>query len=241
MKKKSGFTLAEVLITLAIIGVVAAITLPTLNSNTGAVRNRALLKKGMTTLSNAAKMNQANEGWNFSGIDSETNCDTAGGMALRANNSTTMCGLLNSTLSAETFLGVLNTGDPTPTEYSIIGGLNDSAGSAAWFINYQLSDGIIIGLNRHAQGCTEDMRTNDASAMGNSLTACGGYIDVNGAQGPNNIISCESGEETKYIWDNDYDTCEINPNTNADIFPIVFYDGNVELSSNAGKAFFNAR
>ena len=32
--KKFGFTLAEVLITLGIIGVVAAITLPTLNSNT---------------------------------------------------------------------------------------------------------------------------------------------------------------------------------------------------------------
>ena len=50
---KNGFTLAEVLITLTIIGVVAATTLPSLNSN---VSNRALetqVKKLHNTLTNA--------------------------------------------------------------------------------------------------------------------------------------------------------------------------------------------
>ena len=78
MKKRSGFTLAEVLITLGIIGVVAAITLPAINSNTGATRNRALLKKGLSTFNSAIKMNEARNGWNFSQITGEFNqeaCD----------------------------------------------------------------------------------------------------------------------------------------------------------------------
>ena len=39
MTKRFGFTLAEVLITLGIIGVVAAMTIPTLIANTQTVQN----------------------------------------------------------------------------------------------------------------------------------------------------------------------------------------------------------
>ena len=54
MKKKSGFTLAEVLITLTIIGVVAAITLPSLNNNITDRGIEAGLKTFYNTLSSAA-------------------------------------------------------------------------------------------------------------------------------------------------------------------------------------------
>ena len=59
---KRGFTLSEVLITLAIIGVVAAITLPSLMTN---VQNRSIgsaLAKGYNTLSNANDMLLATTG-----------------------------------------------------------------------------------------------------------------------------------------------------------------------------------
>ena len=55
MKRKFGFTLAEVLITLSIIGVVSAMTLPTLNANVGSARNSAALKKALSTLNGAVK------------------------------------------------------------------------------------------------------------------------------------------------------------------------------------------
>lgn len=48
-----GFTLAEVLITLGIIGVVAAMTLPTVINNSKSKENEALLKKAYSTLSQA--------------------------------------------------------------------------------------------------------------------------------------------------------------------------------------------
>ena len=55
--KKNGFTLAEVLITLAIIGVVAVLTLPALNSNTQEQQARTALKKMSNTFTQAASMN----------------------------------------------------------------------------------------------------------------------------------------------------------------------------------------
>ena len=45
MKKSLGFTLAEVLITLGIIGVVAAMTMPTLMNSTQGAQYKAAYKK----------------------------------------------------------------------------------------------------------------------------------------------------------------------------------------------------
>lgn len=53
LRLKSGFTLAEVLITIGIIGVVAAMTIPVLVNNTQGKENQALLKKAYSTLSQA--------------------------------------------------------------------------------------------------------------------------------------------------------------------------------------------
>ena len=62
LKKKTAFTLAEVLITLGIIGVVAAMTIPSLIQN---ARNRELesgLKKGASVIGQALNMYQAENG-----------------------------------------------------------------------------------------------------------------------------------------------------------------------------------
>lgn len=56
MKWFKGFTLAEVLITLTIIGVVAALTLPSLVSNTQRARVGPSLAKVMNTLDNANRL-----------------------------------------------------------------------------------------------------------------------------------------------------------------------------------------
>lgn len=59
--KKFGFTLAEVLITLAVIGVVAAITLPSLNDDIGFKAIEKQNAKFYNTLTNAISMIQAEE------------------------------------------------------------------------------------------------------------------------------------------------------------------------------------
>lgn len=54
--KNFGFTLAEVLITLGIIGVVAALTLPTVNQKLEDQRNMAALKKAYSVLQQATNL-----------------------------------------------------------------------------------------------------------------------------------------------------------------------------------------
>ena len=76
MKKFFAFTLAEVLITLGIIGVVAALTIPTLISNHQKKVYVTQLKKSVNTLTNGFKLMLAD-----AGVDSleNTNLITTGG------------------------------------------------------------------------------------------------------------------------------------------------------------------
>lgn len=74
MMKKNGFTLAEVLITLAIIGVVATMTLPALMTNTGEQQAKTGLKKAINTLTEGINMHEAITNVNF---DTMVNSETA--------------------------------------------------------------------------------------------------------------------------------------------------------------------
>ena len=60
--KKKAFTLAEVLITLAIIGVVAAISIPSVISNSQQQEFKTGLRKAVSVLNSAITMNMALDG-----------------------------------------------------------------------------------------------------------------------------------------------------------------------------------
>ena len=62
MKKFNGFTLAEVLITLAIIGVVAALSIPAVISNSQQQEFKTGLRKAVSVLNSAITMNMALDG-----------------------------------------------------------------------------------------------------------------------------------------------------------------------------------
>ena len=90
MMKKNGFTLAEVLITLAIIGVVATLTLPALMTNTQEQQARTALKKGINTLTEAAQMNSAIAGFDYGSFNetSTNNTESQSLYGLLANRTT---------------------------------------------------------------------------------------------------------------------------------------------------------
>ena len=81
MKTKHAFTLAEVLITLGIIGVVAAMTMPVLINNYKKQVTVTQLKKAYTTLAQAFTMAQKDHGdislWDFTPKDPENDDDTS--------------------------------------------------------------------------------------------------------------------------------------------------------------------
>ena len=67
--KKLGFTLAEVLITLVIIGVIAAMTVPTLMNNTQGQENKTAFKKAISAMNQALTLEYALEGNTAASLD----------------------------------------------------------------------------------------------------------------------------------------------------------------------------
>lgn len=81
MIKKFGFTLAEVLITLGIIGVVAAMTIPTLMQRTNDAELKSGYKKMISVVSQAISMNYALDGVDFSEISGQGNTTDEKGLS----------------------------------------------------------------------------------------------------------------------------------------------------------------
>ena len=146
MKKRFGFTLAEVLITLGIIGVVAAMTIPTLIQNTNSVKFASQFKKSISTLSQAALMSQAQYDIDYSLLDKVSSDDDCATDVVSDTAKQSMCGLFNSTLAGKVYQGAYGTvklGNATD-KYEIKGpGGGDATPTVAFtnYLIYALSDG----------------------------------------------------------------------------------------------------
>lgn len=230
MKRRQGFTLAEVLITLTIIGVISALTLPAIQSNTAANRNRAALKNTMAILSQAAQANMAAEGWNYTHISEA--CSDSDFATDNAIDNYSICGLINTNLTGETVIGAIGSGgrpDANSGTYSSALSADINGGS---YVAYLLANGVVVGVPAwEGLSCLED-----------DNTRCKGFIDVNGYAGPHREIICANNTKT-YLWENDDRSraCEVERTTNADVFPIRFHGNTVELASDAARSFLNAR
>lgn len=169
LSNKSAFTLAEVLITLGIIGVVAAMTMPTLMNSTQGAQYRAAYKKGLSALSQAITLNVALDDYNFATADSGTaEGSIYAALKNRMNIVKTTAGSTGYDIKDEA-------GDPFTQETS----------------NYTLffNDGIVFSFPQSAKNCTND------ETVG-TVTICKGFIDVNGEKNPNRLVRCDNGGTT---------------------------------------------
>ena len=168
MMKKNGFTLAEVLITLAIIGVVATMTLPALMNNTAEQQYKTGLKKGINTLTEAANMNQAIDGFDYASI---TSADTSD------QEEQSLFGLLAKRTSVD--FGKSGTG------------ALDSNGATSPDGNFTvfLRDGSAIMFNPEATLISVDsVKAMDNDGLVHGIAA---IYDANGAKGPNILSNCK--------------------------------------------------
>ncbi len=242
MNKRLGFSLAEVLITLGIIGTVAAMTIPVLISNTNGAKYRSQFKKAVSTLNQAGLMAEAQFGYNFaSTIEAcPDNRDTAG--AQHPEDSMTFCSLLNGTLQGKTYYGKLSniqinkknvtgtyelvTRDTIPDNYTE-------------YLAFALADGSIVAFHPDAQGCELPIGRRLKQAMftaetdGVNLSKCVGFIDVNGPTLPNREVNCSTGTNSVDAGSN----CIVENNANRllDVYPVVFHDTTVEPASGAAQ------
>ena len=257
MTKRFGFTLAEVLITLGIIGVVAAMTIPTLIANTNGAKFRSQFKKSISTLNQAGLMAQAQYDFDYAGASSKCGDTLSSGHSAAAqhpDSDMTMCAILNGTLTGQTYLGTVSAGvkrnnNGAAADYTIVnadkGALATSGLTYTNFLAYALADGSIVAFNADANSCELPIGTqltNEQLKTGGVLNGCLGFIDVNGATLPNKEVTCsaipEGGKGTA-------NKATLNPDSPCtvkndaahmtDVFPIVFHDATVEPASDAAK------
>ena len=161
--KKNGFTLAEVLITLAIIGVVATLTLPALMTNTQEQQARAALKKGINTLTEAAQMNSAIAGFDYSSLTSTS-----------TNNAET-----------QSLYGLLANRASIDHQRS---GLNRGVGAAANYVVF-FRDGSALSYNP-ANAVSTNATAKVIQPSDNIIYGISALFDTNGAKGPNLLSNC---------------------------------------------------
>ena len=172
MMKKVAFTLAEVLITLGIIGVVAAMTLPTLIANYQKQVYVNQLKKAYSSLSQGFTLMMAKEGVTelkdteaFSGIKVEQ-CTSS-----RGNFYTDSCKSIREALQS-TFTGITFTTETI--NYKYLNG-NSTSNNNVPIIHFPDGSYILYFIfNQHLIGSTGTI-----GSMGSLL------IDVNGYKNPN--------------------------------------------------------
>ena len=235
MMNRNGFTLAEVLITLGIIGIVAALTIPTLIANTKSQQFRSQFKKTLSTLNQAGLMAKAQYDFDYSGLNAD-----CGGASDDPTVTRSMCALLNGTLSGYAYIG-----QPTTENFKLPNGsvysYETEIGAVLFAPNaiiYLLSDGSIVGFYPMIKECTPPPgNVFDADMWVNEKNLCVGFSDVNGLAGPNKDVVCDDPSENG--WGNK--PCKVTgKNGMGDVFHIVFHGATVEPATNAGRAVLNS-
>lgn len=238
-KNRKAFTLAEVLITLGIIGVVAAMTIPTLIANSRGQQYRSRLKKTISTLSQSARMSQSQYDFDFSGLEGAC---TSNGALDNPENVQTICALLNGTLTGATYVNRLSDLKIRDSKnYSINSSYLRALGypNATDYRGYILSDGTIFAFytslgatNACSMPLGETLKSAYLTGHDFTLSDCVGFIDVNGVQLPNTEVSCSSGANSL-----DSSTCVVKNDSKylTDIYPVRLHDGIVEPATAAGR------
>ena len=231
--QRTGFTLAEVLITLGIIGVVAALTIPSLTANTGKRQYSVKFKKAISTLSNAARMSSELYGYDFAGITAP--CSNNAGTD-NPESRQSICALLNGTLKGATY----HKGIKELTNYNLKSSSFNGMDSVVNYQNsipvYSFPDGTLLlisaYLSNNPKPCTMTIGKSVTITYDGFGNGCYGYIDVNGTSLPNKEVTCSKGSNKTHV--RNAGNCIVNAKDINDIFPVQFYDGTAEPMSSAG-------
>ena len=254
MTKRFGFTLAEVLITLGIIGVVAAMTIPTLISNTNGAQFKSAYKKALSSLNQAVLMNVAMEDTDFRTLVKDDDDHGSGTLARMLTDRLQSATDMTDTYFAEVAENSNGITSDTTLDVTVNCTLNDLAASGS-----TPEEGSIESICEEArpelivqdapasvakQGTINFNPTAneyyvyalaDGTYFGFSKraenctkgnTMCHGFIDVNGSTNPNTVIACD---------DEDADTCEVDNSNVRDIYPVLFYEQTVEPATKAAR------
>ncbi|MDD3150773.1 MAG: prepilin-type N-terminal cleavage/methylation domain-containing protein [Candidatus Gastranaerophilales bacterium] len=180
LRRTSAFTLAETLIVIAIIGIIASIAIPTLFGTTSDAELKAAWKKSYSDLSQATMMIVADNGGTLAGAfpgDTAGSEDLKNAYASKLNivkdcSGTSTYGGTGTGVSAE---GCWHSGGDW---YYLKGSVLSNSKTNPGLI---LNNGSLIYFSMGKSYCNGDLSSN-----GGDFTNCGNFrIDVNGFKKPN--------------------------------------------------------
>ncbi len=227
--RKLGFTLAEVLITLGIIGVIATLTLPTLMSNTAEREYSTALKKGISALTEAVQMQVALENVSFDEMfDASSTTTQDGETSDFSTEAASLYALLAARMQTEKLADM--SGDDVCAE--------NATGGSASCLNYNedasggfdtaifFRDGSAIMFEKEATIGDETCE----NTSGEEVNCFKVLYDVNGTKKPNTVSNCNG-------------TAGKAKNIGKDLFDLTYStDGNSDDSTTiCSKDNFNAR
>ncbi len=208
---KSAFTLAEVLITLGIIGVVAAMTMPTLMNSTNGAQYKTAYKKALSVLSQAVVLNVALDDYDLSQTVETGGTNSPSIYRLFKDRMNVVNDDL-ATAETDTNKGWSATNASTEVKFG------PGSGNYTLFFN----DGITFTFPADEGECTDGNKSIEKHH-------CYGVIDVNGKKNPNKVVNCDQEE-----WNSLVEDCTVSNPT--DIYPVVFYDQTVLPKTDAAEA-----
>ena len=173
--RKSGFTLAEVLITLVVIGIIAAMTVPAIMNNIKGHEYRSALKKAIATANQAVTMHYVTEG-----------------AGLRAAGPGTPSYYFERQLYSK-FIGKLI--KPFPGSDTLCAGGIEAA---------QMNDGTVFCVDFSNWDVGADDTPSSACNSQNTVpcakdfTKPNLYVDINGDKGPNEITTDAKNPKDQY-------------------------------------------
>ena len=227
-------------------------TIPTLISNTNGAQFKTAYKKALSTLNQAVLMNIAMEDEDFSTLAEDEDGDGTVGLGAMLHNRMQSATEISASYEAEgattpTLTEGTATGATTPklsydlactgtdlttpptagageTNVSIPTTCTDGKvtvtktmdTAVANYVKFSFADGTAFWYHKGAHNCT------DTAAGAND---CYGFIDVNGATGPNTVISCAAADEG---------TCTSAEVT--DLYPVIFHGQTVEPATDSARA-----
>ncbi len=214
-------------------------TIPTLMANVKAHQYSAKFKKTVSTLSNAAKMSQAQYGFDYSGLTDKCNAKSG---TDNPEDKQSLCSLLNGTLTGATYYYGMNNFPNYEIKESEEFKFDSYINHKNQIPIYQFSDGSLILFSSSIGNnpCTRSIGGNPGVFADGDLkgfgTGCYAIIDVNGVSKPNKEVKCTRGTNKRDSME--AGNCIVEPKDMGDIFPVVIYDGSVSPYTAAAAYVF---
>lgn len=251
MDKNYAFTLAEVLITLAIIGVVAAMTMPTLLTKVQDNINRTRFKKALNTLNQAVALAYAKTDGTINFATTNKMCGGAGNNEntnsytyfpndnLKGGDSGSkysICSLFNETLKTDKNFKLTDKYLQSINKIAYI----ETHGSMGRYLAYKLSDGAIFAFRDNAVACKQYHKKYKPYLVFGSLQNMTALVIKMQGSSSETIETSPGGHYCYGFIDvngtngpnqlptidgqvsNNYANSKIKTH---DVFPVIFYDG----------------